>query len=124
MTQGQMQIKRHSDAEITTQDKRLLLVLGVTGAGALAMEVIWSRRLVPWVGGTAFAQIATVGTYMLGLFLGAAAGIPAAKRSRDPRKIFLLAECGAAVFGLFFATIHTDDERFARLCVTLLGISV
>ena len=61
-------------------DPRLFVALATTGAGALAMEVVWSQVLVPWVGGTAMAQVATVSMYMLGLFLGAVLGSPLVAR--------------------------------------------
>src|SRR5437867_2522903 len=79
------------------RNPRLYAALVVTGAAALAFEVIWSRRLIPWTGGTARAQIATVLVYMIGLFIGAAAGAPAAAREEGSLRRFLRVEAGACV---------------------------
>jgi spermidine synthase len=82
------------------RDPRLLLALAVTGLAALALEVIWSRALIPWVGGTAWSQIATVAVYMGGLFLGSAAAVRVLPRVRDPRAAFVRIEIAAAIAGL------------------------
>jgi spermidine synthase len=82
------------------RDPRLLLALAVTGLAALALEVIWSRALIPWVGGTAWSQIATVAVYMGGLFLGSAVAVRVLPRVADPRRAFVQTEVAAAVAGL------------------------
>lgn len=82
------------------RDPRLLLALAVTGLAALALEVIWSRALIPWVGGTAWSQIATVAVYMGGLFLGSAVAVRVLPRVADPRRAFVKTEIAAAVAGL------------------------
>jgi len=82
------------------RDPRLLVALAVTGLFALAAEVIWSRALIPWVGGTAWSQIATVAIYMGGLFLGSLVAVRLLPRIADPRRTFLLVEIGACVASL------------------------
>ncbi len=64
---------------------------------ALALEVLWSRALVPWVGGTALSQIMTVAMYMFGLFLGSAVAVVWSKRTHRPRHWFFVAEAAAVV---------------------------
>ncbi len=87
-------------------DRRLLAALFTTGLAALAFEVLWSRALIPWIGGTAMAQVMTVAVYMFGLFLGAMAGIRFAERCVDPRQAFIRFEaavaalCSIAILGL------------------------
>lgn len=83
-----------------TRDPKLLLALGITGASALALEVIWSRALIPWVGGTAMAQVATVGVYMFGLFAGSAVASRLLASIRNPRKWFLIIEAAAAIISI------------------------
>lgn len=83
-----------------TRDPRLVFALAITGASALALEIIWSRALVPWVGGTAMAQVATVGVYMLGLFFGSAGASHFVNRIKDPRKLFLRVEAAAALISI------------------------
>lgn len=82
------------------KDSRLLVALGVTGAAALALEVIWSRALIPWAGGMAMAQVATVGVYMLGLFAGSVAASFFVDRIRDPRSVFIRVEAAAALVSI------------------------
>lgn len=81
-------------------DRKLLVALGVTGAAALALEIIWSRALIPWVGGTAMAQIATVGVYMLGLFAGSWVASMIVENLRNPRQFFFRVEASAALVSL------------------------
>jgi spermidine synthase len=82
------------------RDPRLLLALAVTGLFALAAEVIWSRALIPWVGGTAWSQIATVAIYMGGLFLGSLIAVRLLPRVADPRRTFLRVEIAACLASL------------------------
>lgn len=79
------------------RDIRLLVALAITGVAALAWEVLWSRALIPWVGGTAMAQVMTVAVYMFGLFLGASLGMPVSRRTEQPRRWFFRAELAAAL---------------------------
>lgn len=82
------------------RDPRLLVALAVTGLFALAAEVIWSRALIPWVGGTAWSQIATVAIYMGGLFLGSLVAVRLLPRIADPRRTFLRVEIAACLASL------------------------
>jgi len=79
------------------RDWPLLIALAMTGLTALALEVLWSRAMIPWVGGTALSQITTVGVYMAGLFVGSALAVPRLARTADPRRFFFRAEIGAAL---------------------------
>jgi len=99
-----------------TRDFRLLVALGVTGAAALAFEVIWSRALIPWVGGTAMAQVATVGVYMLGLFGGSVAASRRVESVRNPRQLFIRVEAAAALISfLMIWGIPLADPLFRAL---------
>lgn len=101
---------------ISTKDSKLLVALAMTGAAALALEVIWSRALIPWVGGTAMAQIATVGIYMLGLFAGSVAASRAVSHIADPRKRFIGVEALAAIIsGIMIWGIPLADPLFRAL---------
>ena len=82
------------------RDVPLLLALAVTGLAALALEVIWSRALIPWVGGTAWSQIATIAVYMGNLFLGSVAAVRLLPRVADPRRLFIKVEIAAALASL------------------------
>ncbi|MBL8840805.1 MAG: fused MFS/spermidine synthase [Planctomycetes bacterium] len=82
------------------RDWPLLAALTMTGLAALALEVLWSRAMIPWVGGTALSQITTVGIYMAGLFVGSALAVPRLARVADPRAAFFRAELAAALLSL------------------------
>lgn len=72
----------------------------MTGLAALAVEVLWSRAMIPWVGGTALSQITTVAIYMAGLFIGSALAVGRLATVADPRRAFFLLELGAGVLSL------------------------
>ncbi len=82
------------------RDWPLLLALTMTGLAALALEVLWSRAMIPWVGGTALSQITTVGIYMAGLFVGSACAVPRLAKVADPRATFFRTELAAALLSL------------------------
>lgn len=99
---------------IVRKDWPLLLALTVTGLTALALEVLWSRAMIPWVGGTALSQITTVGVYMLGLFLGSALAVPRLARIADPRRAFFRIELAAALLSLLAVVgMPLADSLFA-----------
>ena len=52
---------------------RTLLAAGLCGASGLAAEILWTRILLPWLGGTSTAMAGLLGLYLLGLGLGACA---------------------------------------------------
>jgi spermidine synthase len=108
------------------RDPALLVALAFTGATALALEVIWSRAMIPWVGGTALSQIATVGTYMGGLFLGSALAVRWLARLADPRTVFLIVETAAALLSLLAVlALPLADPLFALFSRgSLLGSSL
>ncbi len=82
------------------RDTPLLVALSMTGLTALALEVLWSRAMIPWVGGTALSQITTVAIYMAGLFIGSALAVPWLKRVAEPRALFFRIELVAALLSL------------------------
>ena len=70
--------------------------------------------MIPWAGGTAASQVATLAVYMGGLFLGARLGIARADRARDKRRTFLIVEA-AAVAAAFLSinALPLADPLFA-----------
>jgi spermidine synthase len=96
------------------KDRSLLVALTITGLAALALEVLWSRAMIPWVGGTALSQITTVGVYMAGLFVGSAAAVPRLARIADPRRAFFRLELAAALLSLLaVVAMPLADPLFA-----------
>ncbi|MBM4015866.1 MAG: hypothetical protein FJ293_13000 [Planctomycetes bacterium] len=96
------------------KDWPLLVALTFTGLAALALEVLWSRAMIPWVGGTSLSQITTVGVYMAGLVLGSAAAVPRLGRIADPRATFFRLELAAALLSLLaVVSMPVADPLFA-----------
>jgi len=77
---------------------RLLAVL--SGATALAHQVLWTRRMVDLLGASAGATARVFGCFFLGLALGAILGATVAARTRRPWKWLGVAECAVAVLCL------------------------
>ncbi|OGR43699.1 MAG: hypothetical protein A2X35_08545 [Elusimicrobia bacterium GWA2_61_42] len=86
--------------------RRMLLIMGVTGFTALALEVLWARALVLTIGNSVYAFSAMLGVYLLGIALGS---LYAEKRAGAPENplpalartqagIAILAAAGLAVF--------------------------
>jgi len=79
---------------------RVAAALALSGLAALALQVIWTRRLVVALGLTTYAFAAQVAAYLLAAAAGAALGTRAAARARAPERLLLLclvAAGGAAV---------------------------
>ena len=62
----------------------LLAAFALSGAAALAYEVIWTRRLSLVLGSTTYAVSAMLATFMLGLAIGGVLGGRVADRAREP----------------------------------------
>lgn len=79
------------------------LLLGaffLSGAAALAYEVVWSRALLLVLGSTATASAVVLGTFVGSLGLGARWGGRAAERSPRPLLLYGSFEVGAALWAL------------------------
>ncbi len=80
---------------------RFLAPLGaLSGACALAYEILWARMLGIQFGVSAFAAVVTVSAFMLGLAGGSAFMAARAARSRRPLRLLALLEAGIALFAL------------------------
>jgi len=87
------------------------------GMGAVALEVVYSRRLALLFGVTASAAAAVVAVYLAGMALGAALGGRAADRAGPrARRVYVLAEAGSGLWGLVFPIgYHLVDAPLTHL---------
>ncbi len=80
---------------------RFLAPLGaLSGACALAYEILWARMLGIQFGVSAFAAVVTVSAFMLGLAGGSAFMAGRAGRNLRPLRLLALLEAGIALFAL------------------------
>jgi spermidine synthase len=78
----------------------VLTVLALSGLGALADEVAWSRALVLLIGPTAYAFAFILAAVITGIALGSAAAAAAMPRGRRPSTVLALVEAAAAAASL------------------------
>ncbi len=71
----------------------------LSGASALALELLWGRELARAFGASQYAVAAVLAAFMLGLGLGSAAGGPLADRSRNPARLLAGLELGLVLLG-------------------------
>ncbi len=77
----------------------------LSGATALAYEIVWTRRLALLLGSTTGALVAVLSTFMLGLALGALAIGRRADSSRQPLRWYGLLEIGIGLFAVAFDSL-------------------
>jgi len=78
----------------------VLAVLALSGLGALADEVAWSRALVLLIGPTAYAFAFILAAVITGIALGSAAAAAAISLWRRPSTVLALVEAAAAAASL------------------------
>lgn len=78
--------------------RRMLLIMGISGFTALALEVLWARALVLTIGNSVYAFSAMLGVYLLGIALGSLRAEHLAESGADP--LPLLAKTQAAIAAL------------------------
>jgi spermidine synthase len=85
------------------------LSIAISGATALAAEVVWTRNLALLLGGTVYTFSLILGAVLLGLALGSSAGASAARTLVAPRRALALCQAGA-MLGLGWAAWSITDE--------------
>jgi len=81
----------------------------ISGAAGLVYEVVWARYLDLVLGGTTYAHTMVLAAYMGGLALGSWFFGRLADRIKRPLRLYVLLECGVALWGLLFPLL--DSER-------------
>ncbi|MFH0908526.1 MAG: fused MFS/spermidine synthase [bacterium] len=77
----------------------------ISGIAGLGYEVIWSKYLALYVGGTGLAQVIVLATFMGGLALGSWIFGSFADRVANPLKLYAFLEFGIGVYALLFDRI-------------------
>ncbi len=86
----------------------------LSGAAALALEMLWMRSAALVLGGTAATTAAVLACYFIGLALGAAAGTRPTPHPARRYALLELAAAGAAVWSVgVFATLRSDAAQRA-----------
>jgi spermidine synthase len=91
---------RPAEPEEALSPHVVLAVLALSGLGALADEVAWSRALVLLIGPTAYAFAFILATVIAGIALGSAAAAAVLGRWRLPATGLALVQAAAAAAGL------------------------
>ena len=89
---------------------RWVLIQGfftLSGACALAYEIVWGRWLVTVLGGSAMAAGAILTSYMGGLALGSWLFGRLSRSTSSPLKVYVLVEMGIGLLALFFPYFST-----------------
>lgn len=87
-------------AESARGYKRMLLVMGVSGFTALALEVLWARLLVLTIGSSVYAFSAMLCSYLLGIALGSLYAEGRADSVNDPLPMLARTQAAIAVLSL------------------------
>ena len=78
----------------------LFAIVALSGAAALCHELLWTRRLVDFLGSSQSASARVLGTFFLGLALGAALASWRVPRVQRPWRILAIAEAAIALLSL------------------------
>lgn len=78
----------------------LFAIVALSGAAALSHELLWTRRLVDFLGSSQSASARVLGTFFLGLALGAALASWRVPRVRRPWRALAIAEAAIALLSL------------------------
>jgi spermidine synthase len=98
--------------------RRMLLVMGVSGFTALALEVLWARLLVLTIGSSVYAFSAMLCCYLLGIALGSLYAEERADSALDPLPLLARIQAGIAGLSLiglaafYFAGSATLDVKY------------
>lgn len=104
----------------STRTFLLYLCFFFSGIAGLVYQVVWSRYLTLFLGGTGQAQVIILGTFMGGLALGAWLFGRRADTAAQPLKLYALLEIGIGACGLIYPALF-DPIRglFIALAHTL-----
>lgn len=103
----------------------LFVAVGLSGASALAFEIVWTRTLSTVMGSSTYALSTMLAAFMAGLSVGGALGAVASHRLKDPVRAFALCELGIGAAGLgvaplmrsltpvYIATYYAFHQSFA-----------
>ena len=70
------------------ENKLIYLALGLSGAAALAAQVIWTRQLALLLGATVYTFSLVLAVFLIGLGIGSSIGSLLARTTERPREVF------------------------------------
>lgn len=82
------------------QTRELLLVMGVSGALGLSLEVLWTRILIQGISSTAYVFAVVLALFLMGITLGSALIRAYSHRIHNVRYALALSQALAAIFTL------------------------
>jgi spermidine synthase len=85
--------------------RAVLLVFGVSGFASLALEVIWFRILVVHLGGTIYAFISMLSTFLAGIAIGSWAVVPLMRRERSWLSVLAAFQAATGIVTILSLTI-------------------
>lgn len=120
-----MAARRHAGPEAPALPAALHLLFFLSGAAALAYEVLWMRRFTVLLGATAPAVAAALTAFFIGLGLGSYLLGRVAPRLRRPLRTFAVLEIVTAVSALavepLLAAMQPGCSRFRFSCFRCLA---
>lgn len=84
----------------------LLVMYAISGATALAYQVLWVRVLAMQFGVSTFGVVVTAAAFMLGLGAGSIFGTRLADRIASPLRVFAALELGVVIYALLLPAIQ------------------
>lgn len=114
--------------QVTERERRLILVVfGLSGLAALALEVIWFRVLVLFLPATTYAFTTMLAAVLLGIALGSALATPLLGRARDWSLLLATTQALTGIvallsLGLLMTLYHDGNVRGASVPVSLVAI--
>ena len=87
-------------AGTSAQARELLLVMGVSGALGLSLEVLWTRILIQGIGSTAYVFAVVLALFLIGITVGSALIRFYSSRIHNVRFALALSQALAAIFTL------------------------
>lgn len=85
---------------MSLQHQLVFVAFGLSGAAALIYEVVWTRKLVVFMGASTYSMSTILAAFMAGLALGGAAGGAVIPRLRSPVRAFAFCELAIGVTAL------------------------
>lgn len=114
-----------SKAPVQSRDQRAVMIaIALSGAAALALEVVWTRILVQIFSGTVYAFASMLACFLLGLYWGSHVAAKKADHSANPLGTLLVLEGWLAGSVAFLAVaVYVAPAIFGILTWGLTGLT-
>lgn len=123
-TEAAERIERGPQAHSAAAKPIVLLVIAVSGAAALAFEVVWIRVLAQAFSATAYSFSIMLASFLFGIYYGSLRVSRTLDQNRDPARLLALLELWAgATVAMAGVAIYLVPEIFGPLIWSLTGIT-